>query len=349
LALLACYAGIHGRATHYHPADRVPLDGVVPAAWRPAVVGANGRVERIPYELCMLAALRDALRRREVGVVGAGRWRNPETDLPADFDLNRDVHYAAFRQPSDPTAFVDGLRTRLDAALAGFAEALRTGTAGGVSIGTRKGQVWITVPRLTAQPEPDNLDAVKAEVISRWGIVSLLDVLKEADWFTDFTGELTTIPTREQIPTAELRRRLLLVLFALGTNIGIKRIATSGDHGVTEAQLRRVRRLYVTRDGLRCAIAEVVGDTLRGRDARWWGAGTGCASDSKRFGSWESNLMTEWHARYGGPGVMIYWHVERKSVCVYSQLKTCSSSEVAAMMEGLIRHSADMDSQIEAN
>ncbi len=30
--------------------------------------------------------------------------------------------------------------------------------------------------------------------------------------------------------------------------------------------------------------------------------------------------MTEWHNRYRGPGVMIYWHVERKSVCIYSQL-----------------------------
>lgn len=29
-------------------------------------------------------------------------------------------------------------------------------------------------------------------------------------------------------------------------------------------------------------------------------------------GRGHSNLMTEWHARYGGPGVMIYWHVERK-------------------------------------
>jgi TnpA family transposase len=46
---------------------------------------------------------------------------------------------------------------------------------------------------------------------------------------------------------------------------------------------------------------------------------------------------------------MIYWHIERKSVCVYSQLRTCSSSEVAAMMEGLIRHAADIDSTIEAN
>jgi TnpA family transposase len=52
--------------------------------------------------------------------------------------------------------------------------------------------------------------------------------------------------------------------------------------------------------------------------------------------------MTEWHIRYGGRGVMIYWHVEKKSVCIHSQLKRCSSSEVAAMMEGVLRHCTDM-------
>ncbi len=46
--------------------------------------------------------------------------------------------------------------------------------------------------------------------------------------------------------------------------------------------------------------------------------------------------MTEWHIRYGGRGVMIYWHVEKNSVCIHSQLKRCSSSEVAAMIEGVI-------------
>jgi TnpA family transposase len=66
------------------------------------------------------------------------------------------------------------------------------------------------------------------------------------------------------------------------------------------------------------------------------------ASDSKKFGSWNQNLMTEWHVRYGGRGVMIYWHVEKKSTCIYSQLKTCSSSEVAAMIEGVLRHDTEM-------
>jgi TnpA family transposase len=68
------------------------------------------------------------------------------------------------------------------------------------------------------------------------------------------------------------------------------------------------------------------------RQPQWWGEGTtACASDSKKFGAWDQNLLTEWHARYGGPGVMIYWHVERNSVCIYSQLKSCASSEVCAL------------------
>ena len=46
----------------------------------------------------------------------------------------------------------------------------------------------------------------------------------------------------------------------------------------------------------------------------------------------------EYHARYG---VLIYWHVDRKSVCVYSQLRSCNASEVAAMMEGVLRHCTD--------
>ena len=75
-----------------------------------------------------------------------------------------------------------------------------------------------------------------------------------------------------------------------------------------------------------------------------WGEGTtACASDSKKFGAWDQNLITEWHVRYGGPGVMIYWHVEKNSVCIYSQLKACSSSEVAAMIEGVLRHDTEMD------
>ncbi|WP_326779283.1 Tn3 family transposase [Streptomyces sp. NBC_01445] len=78
--------------------------------------------------------------------------------------------------------------------------------------------------------------------------------------------------------------------------------------------------------------------------------GNECASDSKKLCSWSSNFMTEYHARYDGNDgndVMIYWHVERKNIYIYSQLRSCSSSEVATVIEGLLRHRTDAD--IESN
>ncbi|MEK8168806.1 DUF4158 domain-containing protein [Streptomyces sp. M19] len=77
LALLEKYADVDGETRFYDAAEAVPMDGVVRKDWREAVVDNKGKVERIPYELCVLVALRDAIRRREIYIEGAARWRNP--------------------------------------------------------------------------------------------------------------------------------------------------------------------------------------------------------------------------------------------------------------------------------
>ena len=56
----------------------------------------------------------------------------------------------------------------------------------------------------------------------------------------------------------------------------------------------------------------------------------------------DQNLFTEWHARYGGRGILVYWHVEEKHVVVHSQILKASSSGVAAMVEGAVRHGTTM-------
>ncbi len=59
------------------------------------------------------------------------------------------------------------------------------------------------------------------------GTVALLDMLKETDWLVDFTSQFTSVATREHVAKADLQRRLLLVLFALGTNLGIRPSSTA--------------------------------------------------------------------------------------------------------------------------
>jgi TnpA family transposase len=44
---------------------------------------------------------------------------------------------------------------------------------------------------------------------------------------------------------------------------------------------------------------------------------------------------------------MVYWHVAKQSLCIYSQLKAPSSSEVSSMIEGVLRHCTAM--QVDRN
>ncbi|WP_405691250.1 Tn3 family transposase [Streptomyces sp. NBC_00057] len=174
----------------FDPAETVPLEGGVPEQWRAAVVDDKGRVERIPYELCVLVSLRDALRRREIWVVGANRWRNPEDDLPVDFEDNRDVHYAALGQPQDADEFITALQGRLRASLDRFDRALAEGTTGGVSIVKKHGEPWIKVSPRGKQEEPESLVAIKAEIERCWGTIGLLDIFYGKDGFYGRDGDL---------------------------------------------------------------------------------------------------------------------------------------------------------------
>jgi len=201
---------------------------------------------------------------------------------------------------------------------------------------------WIKVTPVDPQPEPKNLASLKAEVGRRWNQLYLLDMLKEGDLRIGFTPLFKSPTPHEILPREILQRRLLLCLFGLGTNAGMKRVA-SGSQTESYRDLLYVLHRFINKDNLRAAIAEIANAVLRERNVVIWGEATSLASDSKKISAWDQNMMTEWHIRYRGPGIMVYWHVEKKALCIYSQIKRCSSSEVAAMIEGVLRHATNMD------
>jgi TnpA family transposase len=139
-----------------------------------------------------------------------------------------------------------------------------------------------------------------------------------------------------------LAQRLLLAVYAYGTNTGIRAVA-AGEHGHTEDDIRYVRRRYLSAETARAMAVEIANAAFAARQQAIWGTGsTAVASDSTHFGAFDQNIFTEWHSRYGR-GVLIYWHVERKSMAIHSQLIGCSASEVAAMIEGVMRHGTTME------
>ncbi|MEO8409188.1 MAG: DUF4158 domain-containing protein, partial [Propionivibrio sp.] len=174
---------------HTFPADEdVPLDGVVRGLWREAVMekdAAGGdRVNRVTYEIAVLEALRERLRCKEIWVVGANRYRDPDDDLPADFDENRENYYQALNLPLDADRFIADLQSAMREALSTFDTGLKKNPY--VRLSSKSGG-WITLTPLEAQPDPPNLTALKAELNAIWPMTSLLDMVKETDLRLGFT------------------------------------------------------------------------------------------------------------------------------------------------------------------
>lgn len=201
----------------------------------------------------------------------------------------------------------------------------------------------ITLSKHEAAPEPVSLRRVKAEVGRRWGTVALIDVLKETVLRTGCLNQVSAVAGGGALPVEVLAERLMLAIYAYGTNTGIRAVAAGGGHVHSEEQLRYARRRYLTREAAQEVAIEIASATFAIRRQSLWGAGsTAVASDSTHFRSWDQNIFTEWHSRYGGRGILIYWHVERGSMVVHSQRLRASASEVHAMVEGAIRHGTTM-------
>ena len=343
LELLKKYA--HSKARYYDASEEIPIDEVLKAGAKEILMetdsDGNERINRINYEICVLKALRERLCCKEIWVVGANRYRNPDDDLPTDFETKRYFYYQALTLPEDVETFISSLQQQMEEGLEKLDKGMPKNK--GVGILSKGNKGLIRLSPFDAAPDPINLRQLKGEINRFWHKTSLLDILKETDLRVDFTRKFKSMGTREILDRETLQKRLLLCLFGMGTNTGLKRINTGID-GENYQDLIYVRRRYIHKDQLRSAIAEIVNATFEIRLPHIWGEGTTtCASDSKHFGAWEQNLITQYHLRYGGRGVMIYWHVEKNSTCIYSQLKTCSSSEVSAMINGVLKHCTSME------
>ena len=246
---------------------------------------------------------------------GANRYRNPEEDLPTDFEQQKEAYYQALQQPEDVEVFITNLQQQMTDGLTQLDRGMPKNNP--VKILT-KNNGWIKLSPFAALPEPLNLKRLKTEIEQRWSMTSLLDMLKETDLRVNFTKHFKSVSSRENLNPKVLQKRLLIDLYGLGTNTGIKRLSL-GELGEKYQDLLYVRRKFIHASQLRNAIAEIINATFNIRLPHIWGEGTTtCASDSKKFGAWDQNLMTEWHIRYGGRGVMIYWHVDKNSACIFS-------------------------------
>jgi len=331
-------------SARYYPKNiSLPIKNVIPREWDSLVFVNEGGIKkthRMNYEIAVLQELRKQLRCKMIWIEGALHYRNPDDDLPKDFEEKREYYYDLLGLPINVHEFIEPRKKQLHENLKLLNDTILTNDK--VEILSKNGG-HIKISPYDPQAEPTNIKKLHEAIKKECGTINLIDILKESELQIEFTKMLHSTATRENLTKEILQFRLLLCLYGIGTNTGLKCIsASNGD--VKYADLKYVKRRYITVDNVRQAIVKIVNKNLEIRDPRIFGiATTGVACDSKKISVWDQNLMAEFHARYKGRGVMVYWHVEKKALCIYSQLKTCSSSEVGSMIKGILDHCTNMD------
>jgi hypothetical protein len=258
LELLKKYSSSKSR--YYEAQEEIPIDGVLKSGWREIILETDGtgkeRINRINYEISVLQALRERLNCKEIWVVGANRYGNPDNDLPKDFEEKRQIYYEALKLPEDVETFITNLQKEMTEGL----ETLETGMPKNKDVNiiqNQKGESLIKVSPFEKVAEPINLRRLKTEINENWHQTSLLDILKETDLRVDFTSNFKSMGTREMIEKETLQKRLLLCLYGMGTNTGLKKINT-GINSENYHDLVYVHRRFIHKEQLHNAIGDVV-------------------------------------------------------------------------------------------
>jgi hypothetical protein len=209
------------KVRYFPEGENVPLE-LLPATWRAAAINQDDegakRIHRASFEIGALTVLREQLRCKETWAKGAQRHRDPNEDLPQDFEQRRSHYYANLKLTDDSNAFIEAVRAKLDAELDALDQSLPTNSYVRIS---NKGGGWIHLSPLDKQSDPENLVHLKAEMARRWPMTGLLDILKETDLRLGFTEVFGSASDHGNMNPLVLQQRLLLCLYGLGTNAGL--------------------------------------------------------------------------------------------------------------------------------
>ncbi len=304
---------------HFYAVGDVPVDGIIQKKWRDVVIVQSQSGEernRTNYEICVLRALRKSLYNKEIWVTGADRYRDPAEDLPADFAANRAIIIPCCRHPLMRQPLLIKSKTGCASGSVRWIMACRI--IPDFASGNRKNRIHLTP--LDKQTEPPNTAALKQEIGQRWADLELMNILKEVDLREHFSWLFRTSASREVLEPEVLQRRLLLCLFlTLGTNVGLKRIASQQPRvSYDELHVTLNGGFYSEKDALRSAISHIVNGIFEIHQPAIWGnATTSCAADSQGLVLMIESDMTEWHAHCSGRSVMIYC-MDTHSTCIYS-------------------------------
>ncbi|MEQ6375951.1 Tn3 family transposase [Bacillaceae bacterium S4-13-56] len=315
--------------------DGVPLD-FVPKRWEKHVYDEEGTINRHYYEMAALTELKNHIRSGDVSVVGSRLHKDFEEYLVPKNEwktTNLKDTRLAVRSTAE-----EYLEERGKALAERFTWVSNNfDSLEGVNIEKAK----LRVDRL----EKDTSEDARTFSLSIYNMlprIKLTDLLMEVAHWTGFDEMLIHASTNRP-PKGEEKVILMAALMAMGTNIGLTKMADATP-GVTYHQMANAAQWRLYDDAINRAQATLVNFQHKLALASYWGDGTTSSSDGMRVQVGVSSLHAEANPHYGtGKGATIYRFTSDKFSSFYTKVISTNARDAVHVIDGLLHHETELN------
>ncbi|ELK39225.1 transposase [Brevibacillus agri BAB-2500] len=171
--------------------------------------------------------------------------------------------------------------------------------------------------------------------------VKLTDLLLEVASWTGFDEQFVHASTNRH-PKAEEKPIVLAALMAMGTNIGLTKMADATP-GISYHQMANAAQWRMYDDAMNRAQATLVNFHHRRSLAAYWGDGSTSSSDGMRVQVGVSSLSADPNPHYGsGKGATIYRFVSDQFSSFYTKVINTNARDAVHVIDGLLHHESDL-------
>ena len=317
---------------------KIPVDApieFISKRWKKYLYDEDGSINRHYYEMAILEELREHVKAGDISITGSKQymdfeeyllskdeWENRKNNL----DLAVDISYENYIKER-----IESLNMRLQWFSKNFHQLK------GVSFSNGK----LSISRLEKDfpEEAKNLSSSLYQLIPR---IKLTELLMEIAKITGFHEEFTHASTNK-IPDKEETITIMATLLAMGTNIGLNKMADATPN-ITYKQLANVSQWRMYEEALNRAQTVLVNFHHKLSLSKHWGDGTTSSSDGMRVELGVSSLYADSNPHYGtGKGATIYRFTSDQFSTYSARIIPTSSRDAPHMVDGLLNNNTDLN------
>lgn len=314
--------------------DDAPLD-FIPKRWRNHVLDSNDSINRHYYEMAALTELRNCVRSGDISIAGSRQHK--------DFDeyLISQEEWAISRNQGTRLAVPLSVEEYLDERTSSLAKRLEwinknADALEGISIEDSR----LHVSRLD-RDTPDEAKSFSRSLYAMLPRIKLTDLLLEVCQWTGFEMQFIHASTSKP-PHPDERAVILAALIAMGTNIGLTKMAEATPE-ISYRQMANVAQWRMHEEVMNRAQATLVNFHHKLGMSAWWGDGTTSSSDGMRMQIGVSSLHADANPHYGfGKGATIYRFTSDQFSAFYTKVINTNARDAVHIIDGLLHHETDL-------